>query len=218
MGMEHQTDYARIKEILNFQNKNSFDSMKVAIYVRVSTEEQNLENQILKLKDFAKTQGFDVHKIYKDIISGAKDSRPALDNMMKDLYKGEFKGVLVWKLDRLGRSIPHLVSLMQTFKKYNITFISMTENIDTSTLQGRLLYNIMSSLAEFERELISERTKLGQERARRQGKRIGRPKISSYQRRKIAQLREEGLSIRKIAKQMQVSRSTVQRYVPKKAG
>ena len=145
--------------------------MKVAIYTRVSTEEQSIDMQLEECRKFCQQKGFEVFKEYSDMISGMKDSRPALDLLMKDAFKGKFNAVIVWKLDRLGRSLQHLVSIVNQWRLYNVGFICITQQFDTTTSQGKFIFNIFSAFAEFEREIISERTKLGLKKAKNVGKR-----------------------------------------------
>ena len=144
---------------------------RTAIYCRVSREGQVIDEQLEECKRFCENKGFYVVREYSDIISGIKDSRPNLDLLMKDAFNGEFDVVVVWKLDRLGRSLQHLVSIVNQWKMYNIDFICVTQQFDTTTPNGKLLFHIFSAIAEFERELISERTKLGLRRAKNVGKR-----------------------------------------------
>jgi len=152
-----------------------------AIYVRVSTDEQNPEHQIDALKKYCFQQDFNVFKVYQDIVSGTKDSRPALNEMMFDMRKGLFDTIVIYKLDRLGRSLKHLITICEEFHNKNITLVVTTQNIDTSTASGKLLFNILGSVAEFERELISERTKLGQKKNR---DKVGKRGKDKKQRRK----------------------------------
>ena len=132
-----------------------------AIYVRVSTKEQNLDNQIERLETFASLQKLKVYKIYKEKISGTKDSRPALNDLMFDCRKKCFNVVLIWKLDRLGRSLKHLLNIAEEWQKQGIDFICVSQGFDTTTASGKMLFQILGAIAEFERELISERTKAG---------------------------------------------------------
>ncbi len=150
--------------------------MKTAIYVRNSTTEdkQNPQTQLMPLEKFCKDKGWE-YIIFQEFASGAKESRPQLDKMLQRIRGEEFKRVLVWKLDRLGRSLQHLLLLMQEFKKRNIEFVSMTEGFDTSTAQGQLFFSIVGAFAQFERELIRERINAGLDRAKKEGKHLGRP-------------------------------------------
>lgn len=151
--------------------------MKTAVYVRNSTTEdkQNPETQIRPLKAYCEAREWD-YEIFQEFASGAKESRPELDKMLQRLRNGEFKRVMVWKIDRLGRSLQHLLTLMSEFKNKNIEFISITEGFDTSTAQGELFFNIVGSFAQFERKLIQERINAGLDRAKKEGKKLGRPK------------------------------------------
>jgi len=142
-----------------------------AIYCRVSTSEQNPREQSDLLKTFSSQQSYRVYKVYTDIISGIKDSRPALNDMMFDMRKNLFNCIIIWKLDRLGRSLKHLLTICEELHNKNVDLIVTSQNIDTKTASGKLLFNILGSVAEFERELISERTKLGQRHAKNIGKR-----------------------------------------------
>jgi len=142
-----------------------------AIYVRVSKEEQNENIQIKNLKTFAILQNIRVQKVYIDKVSGTKDSRPALNDLMFDMRKGLFNCVVIYKLDRLGRSLAHLITICEEFNNKGIDLIVTSQNIDTKTASGKLLFHILGAVAEFERELISERTKAGLRHAKNVGKR-----------------------------------------------
>ena len=153
--------------------------MKIAIYIRNSTNEdrQNPETQILPLKEKCERENWS-YEIFQEFASGAKESRPELDKMMSRIRKNEFDAVLVWKLDRLGRSLKHLLQLIEEFKNLKVKFISLTEGFDTTTIQGELFFNLVGAFAQFERALIQERIKAGTDRARKEGKHMGRPKGS----------------------------------------
>jgi len=142
-----------------------------AIYARVSKDEQDPMHQVKACKTHSSQQNYRVHKVYIDKISGSKSSRPALMEMLKDAKEKKFDVVIVWKLDRLGRSLQHLIKLVNYFKNWGIDFICVTQSIDTTSSSGKLVFHIMGALAEFERELISERTKLGIKNAKNVGKR-----------------------------------------------
>lgn len=144
--------------------------MKVAIYCRVSTEEQDASKQEDMIKDYCSRNGHEIFKVYKDVISGATSSRPKFNEMINDMRAYRFNCIAVTKLDRLGRSLQHLLSLFEEFGKRGISFIAITQNIDTSTAAGKLQLQIMGAFAEFERNLISERTKEGLKR-KKEGKR-----------------------------------------------
>lgn len=151
--------------------------MKAALYLRVSTSDQTTLNQELELKEYCKRNNIEIYEIYKDEgISGAKHSRPELDRMLQDMRTKQFEVVIVWKFDRLGRSTSHLLQVLEEMKNKNITLIATSQNIDTSNPMGKFFFTILSGFAEMERELIRERIKLGLERRKKQGKKLGRQK------------------------------------------
>jgi DNA invertase Pin-like site-specific DNA recombinase len=151
--------------------------MKAAIYARVSTDDQDPENQVSQLKDYANRMGYDIHDVYVDKgESGLKDNRPAFNEMLKAMRLRMFDLVLVWKLDRIGRSLQHLLQILQEMQNKNIGFCCLTQNIDTTTAAGKLMFHIIGAFAEFESSLISERTKAGMLRAKLAGKHVGRPR------------------------------------------
>jgi len=145
--------------------------MKVAIYARVSTDDQFADKQVEALKDYCSRFVYDVFDVYIDVIGGASTSRPAFNSLLVDMRKYKFNCVMVTKLDRLGRSLSHLLSLIDEFKKKGVNFIATTQNIDTTTATGNLLFQIMGAFAEFEKNIISERTKEGLKKAKNVGKR-----------------------------------------------
>ncbi len=133
--------------------------MRVAIYCRVSTEDQNNESQENLCKEYCLRCKYDVFGIYKDVISGTKDSRPSFNQLMDDMRKFKFDAIMVTKLDRMGRSLQHLIGIVDEISKKGFHFIAVTQNIDTTTSAGRLQFQMLGAFAEFERNLISERTK-----------------------------------------------------------
>jgi len=145
--------------------------MKVAIYCRVSTDEQTPEHQKKQLINYCERMDYEVYDIYEDIISGTKSSRPQFNRLLEDMRKFKFDTVLVTKLDRIGRSLQHLLSVIEEFNMKGIHFIASTQNIDTTTASGKLQLQIMGAFAEFERNLISERTKEALKGNKRVGKR-----------------------------------------------
>lgn len=145
--------------------------MKVAVYCRVSTEEQDADKQEFICKEFCERNGFEIFKIYKDVISGKTTSRPEFNKLLQDMRDMNFKGIVVTKLDRLGRSLQHLLSLLEEFNSKGIDFVAVTQNIDTTSASGKLQLQILGAFAEFERNIISERTKEGMRRAIGVGKR-----------------------------------------------
>ncbi len=185
----------------------------VALYGRVSTNHQDAEVQLHELRSLAAARGWRITREYVDAgISGVSTHRPELSRLLADAHKGCFAGVLVWRLDRLGRSLRHLVALVEDLLARGIEVISASEpHMDSTTPTGRLLRNIFASVAEYEREMIRERVVAGLRKAKASGKRIGRPR-AVLNRFRIEQLRREGLSWREIAQKMDLPKSTVYRY------
>src|SRR6266478_10163471 len=178
--------------------------MRTAIYARVSTTNhgQDASLQTSEMQQFVEARGWQLADQYVDQgVSGSKDSRPELNRLMADAKRRRFDVVLVWKLDRFGRSLRHLVNALAEFESLNIAFVSLSDNLDLSTASGRLMFNIIGAMAEFERELIRERVKAGMRNAKAKGIRISRPR-ANVDTAQIAQLRAQGLSWKKIAKQM----------------
>ena len=146
--------------------------MKVAIYCRVSTEEQDASKQERACLDYCKRNNLEVFKIYKDEgVSGMKDSRPEFNEMLEEMRHYKFNVIMVTKLDRIGRSLKHILSLFEEFKLKGVHFIAITQNIDTSSSIGKFQLQVLGAFAEFERNIISERTKEGMKRAKNIGKR-----------------------------------------------
>jgi len=145
--------------------------MRVAIYCRVSTADQNNDTQENMCLEYCKKNEHQVYKIYKDIISGTKESRPELNNLLEDMRKFKFDCVMISKLDRMGRSLIHLLNMIEEFAQKGINFIAVTQNIDTTTSSGKLQLQIMGAFAEFERNIISERTKESRKGKENWGKR-----------------------------------------------
>lgn len=135
--------------------------MKVAIYVRISTDKQDLENQLKICRKHCEVKGWEIYKVYADVISGSKTSRPEFNQLLKDMRGYKFHAIIVSKLDRLARSLSHLISLIDEFNNKGVQFISVTQAIDTTSSTGKLQFQIMGAFAEFERNIISERTKEG---------------------------------------------------------
>ena len=184
---------------------------RVALYARVSTKNngQHPETQLIALREYAQHRGFHVAGEYVDIgISGAKDRRPELDRLMTDARRRRFDVVLVARFDRFARSTKHLVLALEEFSALGIDFVSLNESIDTSTAMGRMVFTVIAAVAELERAIIHERIQAGVERARRQGKRFGRPGVV-VDREKVARLKADGRSIKSIAKECGIARSTV---------
>ncbi len=145
--------------------------MKVAIYARVSTEEQDSDKQVDICKTACEKEGYEIYNIYQEVISGTTTSRPAFNKLLEDMRAYKFDAIMVTKLDRLGRSLQHLLSLFDEFNRKGVHFIAVTQNIDTTSASGKLQMQIMGAFAEFERNIISERTKEGLRKAEGVGKR-----------------------------------------------
>ena len=153
--------------------------MKVVLYARVSTLDQHVETQLNVLRDYCARTGHELVGEYVDSgFSGKDDRRPQFERLLADMRQGRFQAVIVYKLDRIGRSLKHLLNLFEEFKTRGVGFVSLSQNIDTTTAEGRMFLNMLMVLAQYERELIVARTMTGLERARRQGKKLGRPKGS----------------------------------------
>jgi len=184
---------------------------KLIGYARVSTQEQELQLQL----DALEKVGCEKSQIFVDKISGAKTQRPGLDECLSILKTGDT--LIVWRLDRLGRSMHHLVSLVEELRQKGIGFKSICDGaIDTTTASGELIFNIFSSLAQFERRLIQERTKAGLDAARARGKTGGRNKIATNDPKVLMAKKmhkDHGMSIRDICKTLKISRASFYRYV-----
>ena len=185
-------------------------NMKAALYARVSTTNhgQDVNMQLRELREYCQRRGVEIAGEYTDSSSGSKDSRPELNRLMADAKQRRFDAVCVWKLDRFGRSLRHLVNALADLESLGVSFVSIKDNLDLSTPSGRLMFQIIGAMAEFERSLIQERVKAGLRNARAKGKRLGRPRVSVDVAR-IATLRASGLSWPKIAAEVGVSVGTV---------
>jgi DNA invertase Pin-like site-specific DNA recombinase len=193
---------------------------RAAIYARVSTTDrgQDPETQLGALREYVERRGFSVHREYVDQASGAKNDRPAFQAMFKAARRREFDVLVVWRYDRFARSLRELVNALAEFESIGVEFISYSEGADTTTPQGRLLFGIMASLAEFERSLIAERVRAGMARAKAQGKHTGRPALSAAKQRQILELAEAGgMSKRAIARKVGVSPQTVSNFTAAQA-
>ena len=192
--------------------------MRAAIYARVSTNNQRPEIQTHRLRKYASARGLAVVAEYVDHgVTGAKARRPALDEMMAAAIRREIDAVAVVKLDRIARSVAHLTALGQELEALRVDLIVVDQAIDTSTPAGRLLFHVLGSIAEFERDLIVERTKAGVAAARRRGVKLGRPKATDRRaEERIVRLKRLGnRTTREIAEIVGVSKSTVARVLRK---
>lgn len=183
--------------------------IKAAIYARVSTGRQDIDLQLAALRQHAHLAGYKVTKEYVDHASGKSTQRPAFKEMMQDARKRRFKVLLVWKLDRLGRSLKDLVNTVDELGQLGIEFVSHQDNWDTSSPNGKLLFQIMGAVAEFERELIRERVIAGVQNARNKGRRLGRPTSDLDQEEIAAKKAESGLSNRALAAEYGVDEKTI---------
>ena len=187
--------------------------MKVAIYARVSTANngQDPTMQTRELREYAERRGWTVTGEYVDVgFSGTKEKRPELDRLMADAHRRRFDCVVVWKFDRFARSVSHLLRALETFKTQGIEFVSSSEQMDTSTPAGKMVFTVLGAVAELERSLIVERVRAGLRNARAKGKRLGRPR-AVVDASRVAALRSQGLGWKKIAAKLGVGVGTLYR-------
>ena len=186
---------------------------KVCLYCRVSTAYQTPENQLRELRAVAERMGYEIVSEFIDNgISGSKSrkDRPALDEMMKLATQRKFEMVMCWSIDRLGRSLQHLVEILNELQAMKIDLFFMQQGMDTTTPSGRMIFSVFGAIGEFERNLIRERVIAGQQRAKASGVHIGRPtKMNDGMRSAIKAMHEKGMSIRQIAKSCKVGIGTV---------
>lgn len=183
--------------------------MRAALYARVSTADQHTDNQLSELRQFAAARGWSVTEYVDHGVSGAKEKRPALDQLLVATARRKVDVVVCWRLDRLGRNLKHLVTLVDGWLAVGVALVSLGEGIDCTTPAGKLQLHILAALAEFERARIAERVKAGLARVRAQGVRLGRPVVTAPHAR-LATV--EGLTVREAAKVLQVSKATVARW------
>ena len=195
-------------------------SLRVALYVRVSTDGQTVANQEQELREVAGAKGWDVAEVYRDEgVSGAKgrEARNGLDKMLKDAVRGRFGVLMAWSVDRLGRSLQDLIQTLNDLRAANCDLYLQRQALDTRTSSGRAMFQMLGVFAEFEREMIRERVKSGIERARRMGTKsgrpIGRPKVSLEIERKVRALRRRGYGLVKIGRTLRVGTRTAERIL-----
>ncbi len=188
------------------------DTNKVAIYARVSTDDQSLDPQLRDLREYCTLRKWEPVEYVDHGISGAKDSRPGWSDCWDALQKAKVKVLVVHSLDRLGRSLPHLVKIITFLSERNITLVSFRENIDLSTSAGRMLAGIFSVLAEYERSIISERTKAGLRAAKAKGKKLGNPG-KYFDKKRAAELRKAGWGQIRIARELGIGVGRVNTWV-----
>jgi DNA invertase Pin-like site-specific DNA recombinase len=187
---------------------------RVAFYLRVSTDAQTVENQRLELERVAKSAGWEIVEVYQDEgISGSKgrDQRPAFDRLLKDANRRRFDLIAAWSVDRLGRSLQHLVSFLEDVHHLGIDLYLHQQGLDTTTPAGKAMFQMMGVFSEFERAMIRERVNAGLARAKANGKTLGRPKTEANQEAAILATLKEGAGILKTAKKHGVGTSVVQR-------
>lgn len=187
--------------------------MRAALYARVSTNGhgQDPTLQTRELEDYCRARGWEIAGTYVDNgVSGTRERRPELDRLLEDGHRRKFDVVLVWKLDRFARSLRHLVNALAEFEARGIAFVSLRDNLDLSTPAGRLMFQVIGAMGEFERSLIQERVRAGLRNAVRKGKTLGRPRrhVDTHQ---VATLRAQGLAWRAIAARMGIGEGTVYR-------
>ena len=183
--------------------------MRAAVYARVSTVDQEPENQLQEIRRYVQARGWTAVEYVDRGVSGAKDRRPALDELITDARRRRFDVLVCWRLDRLGRNLKHLITLLDELQALGVAFVSLAEGIDATTPAGKLQMHILGAIAEFERERIRERVMAGLQRARAQGRALGRPKS----RLPVERLqRVAGLSVDVSAERLGVSRSTIKRW------
>jgi DNA invertase Pin-like site-specific DNA recombinase len=196
---------------------NENDKIVYAIYVRVSTADQNIENQLNALRELAQLRFWQPYAEYIDkAISGSKRHRPLFDQMIKDAKANRFKVILTVKLDRLGRSFFHLFQVVEELQQIGVDIITLDGKVDTTTIQGKVFFTISAIFAEIERDMISERTKAGLQRAKAGGKRLGRPS-KDIDMKRVAQLRSQGYGWRRMEKELGVSYQTIRSHVLRKS-
>ncbi len=181
-------------------------AIRAAVYARVSTLDQEPENQLQELRRYVEARGWTAQEYTDHGVSGAKDRRPALDRLVTDAKRRRFDVLVVWRLDRLGRSLRHLILLLDDLQAIGVDFVSLAEGIDATTPAGRLQLHILGAIAEFERARTVERVKAGLARARAQGKTLGRPRVTRVR-------VPRGLTVRGAAHAWGVSKSTAARWL-----
>jgi len=186
-------------------------TIRMAIYARVSTTNhgQDVNMQTREMQEFAEARGWQIAGEYIDAgVSGAKDSRPELNRLMADAHKRRFDVVAVWRFDRFARSVSHLLRALETFNALGIAFVSLSENVDTTTPTGKMIFTVLGAVAELERSLIAERVRAGLRNAVAKGKKLGRPR-TKLDGARIGRLRAQGRSIREIAGELGCSAGLV---------
>lgn len=185
---------------------------RAAIFSRVSTDRQTTDNQLQRLRDVAAKAGWEVVQVYEETVSGAasKAKRDAYSRMLTDATRRQFDVVLAWDVSRLGRSLRELLECFETLKATGVDLYLDQQGVDTTTPAGRALFGMAGVFAEFERSMLIERTKAGLDRAKAEGKRLGRPSTSPEVIARITELRQSGMGMDRIARQLGIGKSVVQ--------
>ncbi len=183
---------------------------RAAVYVRVSTNDQEVENQLAELRKYVKACGWEAREYVDEGVSGASEQRPALDELLRNARRRRFDVVVCWRLDRLGRSLKHLITLLDDLQALGVAFVSLAEGIDATTPAGKLQMHILGAISEFERARCAERVRAGLARVKREGRRLGRPPVQ-VSRKAIESVR--GLPVREAARRLGLSRSTAHRVL-----
>jgi DNA invertase Pin-like site-specific DNA recombinase len=189
---------------------------RIALYLRVSTSKQETQNQRRELEAVAKRSGWEIVKVFEDAgISGAKgrDQRPGLDALLKAVNAKEFDLVATWSVDRLGRSLTDLLSILQHLKDKGVDLFLHQQGLDTSTTAGKAMFQMLGVFAEFERGIIRERVNAGLARAREKGVTLGRPRVDVAVEKRIRRLRAKGYGMLKIGRELGIGTSAVQRVL-----
>lgn len=185
---------------------------RIAIYARVSTTQQDTDAQITECRAYADRCGYQVVGVYQDKMSGVtgKEERPELSQLLDDAFSRKFDAVLVYAIDRLGRSLKHCLDILESLKTYRCDFIALKQQIDTSSVTGELIFNIFASLANYERTMILERTALGRARAKARGVKFGRKsRYNDSVANAVRELRARGAGIREIQKSLGIGSYSV---------
>jgi putative DNA-invertase from lambdoid prophage Rac len=189
---------------------------RAALYVRVSSGEQDTAMQVSELTEYAERRGWEITVFRDHAQSGAKESRPALDALLASVKRGKVDIILVWALDRLARSLPRLLSLAEEFRANGVDFCCLKQSIDTSTPAGALTYGVLGAVAQFERDMLRERVKSGLAQARRSGKRLGRPPLRHFDKddlQQLSRLRSKGESVRSLAIKFKTTQYIVSKLI-----
>ena len=189
---------------------------RVAIYGRVSTDGQSVDLQVNELREYAARRNWHIVEEYLDVgVSGTKESRPALNRLMADARQRKFDILFVWKIDRFGRSLKHLVNRLAELESLGVAFVSLRDSLELSSPAARLMAQLLGAISEFERSLITERVRAGIRNARSKGRRLGRPRLVVDHGR-ISHLRANGASLRRISEQLGISLGSVHRALRSK--